>query len=170
MPGDLLTISLGARFYGLDERPLHQDESQLAAHAWRLYAGKGYQYDPSNRLMHGPVLFYMDSLIFFIFGVSEFTVRLGQALCGTALVALLYSLRRHIGRAGVLGPVSRRRVAPDQPHTCGRGAALDMRCEACFACKSIMDIIPFPPVFCKETEFAIQTTAYKQRTGTPPRK
>ena len=73
-------ISLIARLYDLGGRPLHQDESMLATFSWKLYAGRGYHYDPSNRLMHGPVLFYLNAVVFFIFGVSDYTTRLGQAL------------------------------------------------------------------------------------------
>ena len=98
----IVIISLIARLYDLGERPLHQDESMLATFSWKLYEGRGYHYDPSNRLMHGPVLFYLNAVVFFIFGVSDYTTRLGQALFGTGLVALIYLFRGFISKPGLV--------------------------------------------------------------------
>ena len=97
----ILIISLIARLYRLDERPLHHDESMLATLSWKLFEGKGYQYNFLDGI-HGPVLFYLNAVIFFIFGVSDYTTRLGQALCGTGLVALVYSFRQYVTKAGLL--------------------------------------------------------------------
>lgn len=99
----ILTISLVARLYRLDERPLHHDESMLAAFSWQLFDGRGYQYNP---LLHGPFLYYLNAVIFFIFGVSDYTTRLGQAFFGTGLVALVYSFRKYTNEAGTLAAAS----------------------------------------------------------------
>lgn len=99
----LLIVSLVARLYGLDERLLHHDESMLAAFSWQLFDGRGYQYNP---LLHGPFSYYLNAVVFFLFGVSDYTTRLGQAFCGVGLVALVYSFRAYIGRAGLLAAAS----------------------------------------------------------------
>ncbi len=95
----IIIISLIARLYRLDERPIHQDESAIATLSWNLFQGRGYQYNPQH---HGPFLYYLDVALFFLFGVSDYTTRLGPALCGTGLVALVYAFREHINRAGLL--------------------------------------------------------------------
>jgi uncharacterized protein (TIGR03663 family) len=97
--GLILLLSLIARLYRLDERPIHQDESAIATLAWNLFQGKGYQYNPQH---HGPFLYYLDAAIFFLFGTSDYTSRLGQAVCGAGLVALVYGFREQLGRAGLL--------------------------------------------------------------------
>ena len=52
--------------------------------------------------MHGPFQIEMTAVIFTIFGDTDFTARLGYAIFGTALVALPYFLRDHIGRHGAI--------------------------------------------------------------------
>ncbi len=52
--------------------------------------------------MHGPFQIEMVAAIFTILGDSDFTSRLIYALFGTALAALPYFLRDHIGRRGAL--------------------------------------------------------------------
>ena len=52
--------------------------------------------------MHGPFQIEMTAVIFTILGDTDFTSRLGYAIFGTALVALPYFLRDHIGRQGAL--------------------------------------------------------------------
>lgn len=99
----LLVVSLVARLYGLDERPLHHDESMIATFSWQLFEGRGYQYSP---LLHGPFSYYLNAVVFFLFGVSDYTTRLGQAFCGVGLVALVYSFRDYISRAGLLTAAS----------------------------------------------------------------
>jgi uncharacterized protein (TIGR03663 family) len=99
----LLAVSLVARLYGLDERLLHHDESMLAAFSWQLYDGRGYQYNP---LLHGPFSYYLNAVVFFLFGVSDYTTRLGQAFFGVGLVALVYSFRAYFSRAGILAAAS----------------------------------------------------------------
>ena len=95
----LLIISFIARLYRLDERLLHHDESMVATFSWQLFDGRGYEYHP---LFHGPFSFYLNAVVFFLFGVSDYTTRLGNAFFGVGLVALVYSFRDYISRAGLL--------------------------------------------------------------------
>ncbi len=97
--GGLLLLSLVMRLVLLADKPLHHDESLHATYSWYLYRGRGYTYDP---MMHGPFQFHLTALVFFLFGVSEFTARLLPALFGTAIVALPWFLRKELGRAGAL--------------------------------------------------------------------
>ncbi|MSQ15107.1 MAG: TIGR03663 family protein [Dehalococcoidia bacterium] len=85
------------RLWDLGSRALHHDESLHAVYSWYLYSGTGYKHDP---LMHGPFKFEASSLIYFLFGDSDYTSRLLSVIMGTALIALPYLLRDYIGRYG----------------------------------------------------------------------
>ncbi|GIW10639.1 MAG: hypothetical protein KatS3mg061_1696 [Dehalococcoidia bacterium] len=87
------------RLWDLGSRALHHDESLHALYSWYLYAGRGYQHDP---MMHGPLQFHANALIFFLFGDSDFTTRLLYVVAGTLLVLVPFFLRDHLGRAGAL--------------------------------------------------------------------
>ncbi|MBI4338227.1 MAG: TIGR03663 family protein [Chloroflexi bacterium] len=95
----LMAVALAMRLWDLGSRAMHHDESLHAVYSWYLYSGRGYHHDP---MMHGPFQFHMNTLVFFLFGDTDFTARLGYALFGTALVGLPWFLRRHLGRAGAL--------------------------------------------------------------------
>lgn len=95
----LFALALGMHLWGLGDRALHHDETHHANYSWRLFVGKGYIHDP---LLHGPFLYHMGALIFFLFGDTNDTARLGVALFGSALVALPYLIRRELGRVPAL--------------------------------------------------------------------
>src|SRR3989338_3077505 len=65
-----------------------------------LYNNNYYHYDPSN--YHGPFLYYIGLIPFYILGISDFSFRLMPILFGIMVVALLYPLRRRIGKMGLL--------------------------------------------------------------------
>lgn len=92
-------IAVFTRFYDLGARVMSHDESLHTLYSWNLYAGKGYQHDP---LMHGPSLFHITALMYFLFGDSDFTARIGPALFGIAMVILPYWFRPWLGRFGAL--------------------------------------------------------------------
>ncbi|MGH2461963.1 MAG: flippase activity-associated protein Agl23 [Chloroflexota bacterium] len=87
------------RFWDLGSRMLHHDESLHAVYSYYLYIGKGYVHDP---LMHGPFLFELNALVYFLLGVSDATARVAPALFGTVLVGLPYLLRDRLGRTGAI--------------------------------------------------------------------
>ncbi len=98
--GWLLFLSSAAaclRLWSLDERPFHHDE---AIHAWfadRLAQGGPYRFDP---VYHGPFLYWTTGLLFRWAGANDFTARLLPALASVGMVALLWGLRRDLGRTG----------------------------------------------------------------------
>ncbi|MCL4300727.1 MAG: TIGR03663 family protein [Anaerolineae bacterium] len=92
-------IAVMTRFYMLGARVMSHDESLHTLYSWNLYAGKGYQHDP---LMHGPSLFHITALMYFLFGDNDFTARIGPALFGIAMVILPYWFRPWLGRFGAL--------------------------------------------------------------------
>ena len=95
----LIATALSMRLWDLGAQALHHDESLHATYAWYLFQGRGYVHDP---MMHGPFQFSGTAVMFFLFGDSDFTVRLLPALFGTALVGLPVLLRRRLGRYGAL--------------------------------------------------------------------
>ena len=91
----LFGLALLTRFYDLGLRVMSHDESLHTLYSWNLYAGKGYQHDP---LMHGPFLFHITALIYFLFGDNDFTARVAPALMASILVMLPYWFRPWLGR------------------------------------------------------------------------
>ncbi len=92
-------FALIAHLWALGDRSLHHDETLHAAYSWYLLVGRGYIHDP---LLHGPLLYYLGALGYFLFGDSDFTARLMPALAGTALTLTPYLLRRELGRPAAL--------------------------------------------------------------------
>lgn len=95
----LLMLALVLRLIGLDQRAMSHDESLHALYAWNLRHGLNYAHDP---MMHGPLLFHLNGLIYALFGDSDFTARLIPAFLGTACVGMMYFFRRWLGTAGAL--------------------------------------------------------------------
>src|SRR5207237_2304054 len=79
----LMFVGLALRFWDLGAKAFHHDESLHAFYSWRLYDGQGYVHDP---MMHGPVLFELNALVFLLFGASDFTARLAPALLGVGVI------------------------------------------------------------------------------------
>jgi uncharacterized protein (TIGR03663 family) len=95
----LIGIALAARVVELTAKPFHHDESEHAWFAWLFVSGRGYHYDP---VFHGPVQFYVMSLLYLLIGAGDLAARLAPALVGTVLVGLPYLLRRQIGSVAAL--------------------------------------------------------------------
>ncbi len=95
----IIILALVTRLWGLGDRVQSHDESIHTKYSWNLYAGHGFSHNP---LMHGPFLFEVTALSYFLFGDNDFTARMPVALMGVAIVAFPYLLRRWLGRAGAL--------------------------------------------------------------------
>jgi hypothetical protein len=95
----LVALALGMRLWELTGRAMHYDEAIHLHYAWRLSVGQGFFHAP---WMHGPFQIELVSLIFRLFGDSDFTGRLGYACFGAMLVGLPYFLRDYLGRAGAI--------------------------------------------------------------------
>ena len=107
----VLAAALGLRLFELSGRPMHYDEAIHLHYGWRLANSAGallgwpwiFGTDyVHSAWMHGPFQIEMTAAIFTILGDTDFTSRVGYALFGTALVALPYFLRDHLGRRGAL--------------------------------------------------------------------
>ncbi|MCC6800888.1 MAG: hypothetical protein IT325_12295, partial [Anaerolineae bacterium] len=69
----ILVLALVTRFVDLGTRVMSHDESLHTYYSWRLYEFGEFQHTP---LMHGPLLFHMTALAYFLFGDNDFTARL----------------------------------------------------------------------------------------------
>lgn len=117
--GLLFVLSIFLHLWQLDVKAMHHDE---AIHAWmsyKFFTGTGsfecagtttdasgqvvarqsttYCYNP---VYHGPSLYVLTLLSYFLFGVGDAQARLPMALAGIALVPMAWTLRPHIGRKG----------------------------------------------------------------------
>ena len=107
----VIAVALGLRLWELGGRTMHYDEaihlhfafklanSPGAALGWPWIFGADYVH---SAWMHGPFQIEMAAAIFTLLGDSDFTSRLGYVLFGTALTALPWLLRGHLGRRGAL--------------------------------------------------------------------
>ncbi len=95
----ILILAIVSRFYALGDRAVSHDETTHAKFSWNFYAGRGFRHDP---LMHGPLLFEVTALMYFLFGVSDFTARIYAAAVGTALVMTPWLFRKWLGKHGAL--------------------------------------------------------------------
>ena len=95
----ILVAAAAMRFVGLSLRSFSHDGSIHASWSHDLYAGHGYNHNPTY---HGPFLYHFTALVFFLFGDSDFTALASPALFGLILVALPWLLRKELGRVGAL--------------------------------------------------------------------
>ena len=107
----LVLLSVLAHFYALDRMALHHDESIHAWMSWKFFTGNGgftcaggrtsatYCYDP---VYHGPSLYVLTLLSYFLFGDGDWQARVPQAVAGIGLVASCWMLRPYLGTRGAL--------------------------------------------------------------------
>ncbi len=88
--------ALAIRLFLLDLAPLSTREAMQAVAAWHWVNGRADTFTGS------PLLFAGDSLLFLLFGASDFAVRVLPALFGSALVLLPALVRRELGHTGAL--------------------------------------------------------------------
>ncbi|MBK9715858.1 MAG: TIGR03663 family protein [Kouleothrix sp.] len=107
--GLLMMLSVLAHLWALDVKAMHHDESIHAWSSWRLYTAAGafncaggrvaasYCYDP---VYHGPALYHLTALSYFLFGDGEWQARLPMALAGILLTGSAWMLRPYFGARG----------------------------------------------------------------------
>jgi uncharacterized protein (TIGR03663 family) len=81
------------RFHHLGDKPFHHDESLYAKYIWNFHVGMGYQYDP---MQHGPFMFHMQQISLFLFGVTNYTMRILPASTGIFLMVLMFMIRKYL--------------------------------------------------------------------------
>ncbi|MEI2611433.1 MAG: flippase activity-associated protein Agl23 [Candidatus Promineifilaceae bacterium] len=92
-------LAILSRFWSLGDRVVSHDESLHVQYSFQFYDGQGYDHTP---LMHGPFLFHITALSYWLFGANDFTARIPTALFGVVLILLPYFFRNWLGRTGAL--------------------------------------------------------------------
>jgi predicted membrane-bound mannosyltransferase/DNA-binding beta-propeller fold protein YncE len=105
----LLIAALLSRTIGLGDRAMSHDESLHAVYSWQLYDGRGYQHQP---MMHGPLKFILNPVMYFLFGVNDWSARIQVALFGVAMVAFVWMMRRWLGKTGAFLAAAMFAVSP----------------------------------------------------------
>ncbi len=95
----LFVVALLARLWQLGDRAMSHDESLHTYYSWQLFDRGHYVHDP---MMHGPLLYHVTALSYFLFGVSDLTARLFAVVTGMLLVMSPLLLRKWLGRSGAL--------------------------------------------------------------------
>lgn len=95
----ILILATVLRFVDVGVRAMSHDESLHALYSYYLYDTGKYEHNP---MMHGPLLFHMNALIYFLFGDNDTTARIAPVLYGIAVVWMMWLYRRYIGRLGAL--------------------------------------------------------------------
>lgn len=97
--GGVLGLACLSRFADLGTRAMGFDESIHAVLSFRLYQSGFYRHDPTY---HGPLLYHVNALVYWLLGASDTVARLAPALAGVLLVATLWGFRRYLGRTAAL--------------------------------------------------------------------
>ena len=96
----ILVTAVLSRLILLGERVMSHDEVNHVVPAYTFYTGGGYRYDP---VTHGPLQFHLITLSYSIFGDSDFSARIPDALFGIAVVAFaIFAFKDYLGRVGSL--------------------------------------------------------------------
>lgn len=95
----ILVLNVITRLWAVGERALHHDETLHAEYSFSLFSGLGFVHDP---LLHGPFLYIMGAVSYFLFGDNDAAARLSPALFSIALGLTPFLLRNEIGRTGAL--------------------------------------------------------------------
>lgn len=96
----VLLLAAGLRLADLETRVLSHDEAIHASLTHNLVERLQYTQDPTY---HGPLLYHLTGLSFFLFGDNDATARLPVAIVSIGGVLLFGLFRRTLGEGGALG-------------------------------------------------------------------
>lgn len=95
----ILLAAIITRFWGLGDRVMSHDESLHTQFSYQYFIGDGFSHTP---LMHGPFLFHITPIFYWLFGDNDFSARMPVAIFGIILVAIPYFLRPWLGKVGAI--------------------------------------------------------------------
>lgn len=93
----ILLVAIVTRFHDLGSAAWSHDEAIHTSWSNDLYAGKGYIHNP---IYHGPLLYHMTALAFFVLGDNDFSARAMPVLFGLVLIAAPFLFRQWLGKRG----------------------------------------------------------------------
>ena len=94
-----ILLAIVTRFFDLGSRVMSHDESLHTQFSFQFYDGQGFSHTP---LMHGPFLFHITAVSYWLFGADDLSARIPIALLGVIIVAIPYFFRDWIGKTGAL--------------------------------------------------------------------
>lgn len=95
----IFIVAMISRLWDLGARVMSHDESLHTYYSYQLYDHGDFDHTP---LMHGPLLFHMTALGYFLFGVNDFSGRIYAAILGVAVVMFPLLFRRWLGKTGAI--------------------------------------------------------------------
>ncbi|MCB2156350.1 glycosyltransferase family 39 protein [bacterium] len=94
----LVVMCFFTRFYDLGDKPIMHDESLFVYYTeYQLHREFNYTYLP---ILHGPAMLHLQNLVFHIFGVSDYTMRIGVGALGFFGFFFIWGMRRWLGEIG----------------------------------------------------------------------
>ena len=95
--GLIVLLSIFMHLIQLDKQSLHHDESMHVFYSWFIYKGDLEAFSNIHSpMMHGPFQFFLNSLVFRIFGDTNYTARLLPAIFGIILTILPILFRKDL--------------------------------------------------------------------------
>jgi len=83
----------------IEHRPVHHDEGVNGYFVSNITEQNDWKYDSGN--YHGPTLFYITALSFFVFGNNVFALRFVPILIGSLSVLIAWLFRKELGLKGL---------------------------------------------------------------------
>lgn len=108
----LLVGGIGLRFFGLDIRAVHHDESLYGVYSFHQYADPIYKFYKYNPLLHGPFLFNFMPWIYDSLGSGIIATRTPMAIMGSLLILIPLLFRRKLSDETILLVVSFLALSP----------------------------------------------------------
>jgi predicted membrane-bound mannosyltransferase len=94
----LVALLLFTRLWDLGTKTMMHDELLFVNYTYRdLFLNWTYMYLP---ILHGPIMLQFQNLVFHVFGVSDYSARLGVAILGISSFFFLWKLRYWLGEWG----------------------------------------------------------------------
>jgi len=98
----LFIVGLALRFFELDLRPVHHDESLHGTYSRYNAVNPEIQYYKYDPMLHGPLLYTVTAWVFELFGISTFALRAVNATLGSLLVAAPLLFGRLLSPAAII--------------------------------------------------------------------
>ncbi|HEU0165690.1 MAG TPA: glycosyltransferase family 39 protein, partial [Thermomicrobiales bacterium] len=111
-----LLIAFGMRFSQLNIYSMAQGEAQWAYDSWALYLGKQLP-NGADLPTTSPLFLLLQSLSYFLFGVTDAIARIVPAIFGLLLVVLILLLRPFLSRFAIVGMILLAAVSPTLVYT-----------------------------------------------------
>ena len=96
LSGFVFLLACVTRFWDLDAKAFHHDESLHAYYSYRVSTGSPHEY---SALLHGPFLYYFVGAFLWVFGATDTTARMAAAVFSVALVMMPLLTKNLLGRA-----------------------------------------------------------------------